>query len=82
MNQRTQQPVELDLAAFGLEGNRKPIDAAATTQALVPFVNDKANLVVAPTGQVSTTDSDEFRNLPKDVQDGMTQLGTMTRSFG
>lgn len=82
MNQRTQPPVELDLSAFGLEGSRKPIDAEATTQALVPFVNDKANLVIAPTGQVSTTDSDEFRHLPKDVQDGMTQLGTMTRSFG
>ncbi len=80
-NSATPSAVELDLSAFGLDGDRKPIDVEATTRAIEPFSQGKANMVISPVGQVGNTQSKEYRDLPRDVQDNMTQLGTMVRSF-
>lgn len=80
-SQTNPNAVELDLSDFGLDGNRKPIDVAATTRAIEPFSQGKANMVISPVGQVGNTQSKEYRELPKDVQDNMTQLGTEVRSY-
>lgn len=74
------QPLKLE--DLGIEGNRRPIDVAATERLILPFTQGNSPLVVSPGGAVAAENSQEFRNANRSGEgDFFSRIGKNFRSF-